>query len=363
MAAGPRGSTFVPELLRLGIVLLMTAAGFATGDVIDDALDLGGAETTRLIASVLGALLGYLVGGAVGRAVVRGVDTATARLERVPAIRLIAASVGAAVGGLVGVVLLLPVLLLPYQRYTVPVTFLIVIALAYAGARLGGSRAADLGRFIGMRGRLEVGTPSRGVGAKVVDSSALIDGRLVEVARAGFLEGVLVVPTFVLEEVQGIADSGEAHRRKLGRRGLATLQVLQDEGLVAVEVTDDDVPGVAAVDAKLAALARERQAALVTCDANLGHAAEISGVRVLNLHALADAVRPPVLPGDQIALLVVRTGREAGQGIGYLEDGTMVVVEAAAGHLGDQIPVNVTSIVQSRKGRMLFGVPATGSGE
>jgi uncharacterized protein YacL len=361
VGASSRSGQVVIELLRLGIVLLLTAGGYTLGEVIDDAFELGATETTRLLTSVLGALVGYLLGGALGRAVVTGVDTATHRLEQVPAVQLVAAVIGAAAGGLVAVAVMLPVLLLPYQRYTVPATLLVLLVLAYGGGRLGASRAAELGRFVGMRGRLEVHTPSRGRGVKLLDSSALIDGRIVDVARAGFLEGTLVVPTFVLEEVQGLADAGEARRRRLGQRGLATVQVLQDEGVAAVEVTDQDVPAVAEVDGKLAALARDLQASLVTCDGNLARVAEISGIRVLNLHVLAAAVRPPVLPGDRVRLRLVRPGREDGQGVGYLDDGTMVVVDGGGAAVGRDVEVDVTSIVQNRQGRMLFGLPAVSS--
>ena len=361
MARTARSSQVVAELLRLGIVLLLVAGGYAMGGALDDLAQLEAEETSRLVASVLGALVGYLLGGVVGRGVVRGVDTATQQLERVPAVQLIAAGIGAAVGGFLGISLLLPVLLLPYQRFTVPVTLLVVLALAYAGGRVGGSRAADLGRFIGMRGRLEVRTPSRGAGVKVLDSSALIDARIVDIARTGFLEGTLVVPMFVLEEMQGIADSGEPRRRQLGRRGLSTLQVLQGEGLVGVEIADEPVAGVREVDAKLTTMCRERQAALVTGDANLASVAEVAGIRVLNVHALADAVRSPVVPGDQVRLLLVKPGRDRGQAVGYLDDGTMVVVDSAADAVGTEMEVDVTSIVQSRQGRLLFGVPARGA--
>ena len=354
-----RNDRAVAELLRLGIVLLMTAGGYAIAEGVDEVLGVEGGETIQLVSSVLGALVGYVVGGLLGRAVVRGVDVATERLEGVSAAELVAAAIGSALGALIGVALMLPVLLLPFQRFTVPVTLLIVLGLAYAGARFGAARGADLGRFIGVRGRLDVRTPSRGVGVKLVDSSALIDARIVEVARVGFLEGTLVVPTFVLHEVQRLADAGDERRRELGKRGLATVQILQDEGLVTLEVTDEDPPGVAEVDAKLVALCRTRQGALLTTDGNLGRVAEIAGVRVLNLHGLADAVRPPVLPGDRVALHLLKPGKEPSQGVGYLDDGTMVVVDDAAASVGEDIAVDVTSIVQNRQGRMLFGVPST----
>jgi uncharacterized protein YacL len=313
------------------------------------------------VSSVVGALLGYVLGGALGRALVRQVDTAAARLERVSSAQLVAATLGGALGALAGITVLLPVLLLPHQAFTVPVALLVVMALAYAGARLGALRGADLGRFIGVRGRLEVSTPSRGGGVKLIDTSALVDGRLVEVARAGFLEGLLVVPRFVLEELQRLADSGDPQVRRRGRRGLDLLRVLQDESLVGVEITDEDPPGFREVDAKLAALARDREARLVTCDSGLARVAEIGGVRVLNVHALAEAVRPPVLPGDQLAVRLVKAGRERAQAVGYLDDGTMVVVDDAADAIGRDITLDVTSIVTGRQGRMLFGVPRGGA--
>lgn len=358
MAHSARRGQAVVELLRLGIVLLLTAAGFALAPFAHELIDVGDEATTQLVASVLGALFGYLLGGGVGRAVVRGVDTASLRLQSVPAVTLVAGAAGAATGALVGLVLLLPILLLPLQQVTVPVTLLVILVLAYAGGRLGASRGADLGRFVGVRGRLEVSTPSRGGGVKVVDSSALIDGRLVEVARSGFLDGTLVVPMFVVEEIQGIADSGDPHRRRLGQRGLSSLRVLQAEGLVGVEISDETMPGIAEVDAKLAAMCRDRAAALITCDGNLARVAEVGGVRALNLHALADAVRPPVLPGSRLALRLLKPGREDGQAVGYLEDGTMVVVDGAAEAIGRQVEVDVTSIMNNRQGRMLFAVLA-----
>ena len=356
----PQGSV-VTELVRLGVTLTALAAGYALGSVADDALGLEVEETTRLLTSVLGALFGYLLGGLLGRAVVRGSGTASARLQQVPAVQLVAAGLGTALGAFVGVALLVPVLLLPLQHVTVPLALLIMVVLAYMGGRLGADRGAELGRYVGLRGRLEVRTPSRGEGVKIVDASALIDGRLVDIARSGFLDGTLVVPTVVIGEVERIAAAEQPHRRALGRRGLATLRALEDEGSIAVERDADQVEGVAEIDDKLAALCRERRAGLVTADAGLARTAERSGIRVLNPHALAEAVRSPVLPGDRLTLRIVREGREPGQGVAYLEDGSMVVVADAAGRVGGELPVDVTSIVQSRTGRMLFATPADGT--
>jgi uncharacterized protein YacL len=352
--APARSAQIVTELVRLAVVLSLVAVGFTIGAWVDGQLGLEAPETTRLVTSVLGALVGYLAGGGLGRGLVRSADQAGERLAQVPAVQLVSASLGIALGGFAGLALLLPVLLLPYQQVTVPVTVVVLIVLAYAGGRLGASRGAELARFVGVRGRLEVRTPSRGSGVRVVDSSALIDGRIADISRAGFLNGTVVVPRFVIAEVQRIADAGPDHRSALGRRGLSTLAALQDDGVLSVEIDDDEVPGVAEVDAKLVALCRERRADLVTTDAPLARTAELGGIRVLNPHALADAVRSPVLPGDRVELLVVREGRERDQGIGYLQDGTMVVVEGGTDVVGDRVEVDVTSIVQSRTGRLLF---------
>lgn len=353
-----RSGQTVTELIRLGVVMSLTAAGYGLGALADDTLGIAAPETTRLVTSVLGALVGYLLGGLLGRALVRTVDTAGARLARVPAVQLVSTGLGLALGAFTGVAFLLPALLLPFQQVTIPLTLLVLVTLVYAGGRLGASRGADLGRFIGVRGLLDVSTPSRGSGVKVVDSSALIDGRIADIARVNFLDGVLVVPGFVVAEVRRIAASDEAHRRALGERGLATLATLRDEGLVAVELADDEVDGVAEVDAKLAALCRAQQAALITTDAALARTVELSRIRVLNPHALADAVRSPVLPGDHLELLVVREGREQDQGIGYLRDGTMVIVDGGRHHVGDTIEVDVNSIVQRTTGRLLFAAPS-----
>lgn len=351
---GNRGGEIFVELVRLAIVVLVTGIGFAVSPVVDELLELGDPERTRLLSSLMGALIGYLVGGVGGRQLIRGVDEAQQRLQSIDAAVLISTTLGAALGGALGVVLTWPTLLLPAKQFTLPAAMVVLLTLVYGGGRVGLARGGDLLRFVGARGRLQVSTPSRGGGTKLVDTSALIDGRLVEVARAGFLEGTLVVPRFVLEELQSLADSEQRSRRHRGRRGLDTLTVLQDEGVVGVEVTDEDVPGISDVDARLAHICRQRQAALVTVDANLARVAEISGVRTLNLHTLAEALRAPVLPGDRVRIEITREGREEGQGVGYLPDATMVVVEHAAGQVGSWVSADVTSVMQTRQGRMLF---------
>lgn len=355
MAGGvSRGGLVLVELVRLTVVVTLTAAGFSLGPALADLTDLSDPMQTRLISSVLGALVGYIVGGVAGRSVISGVDVASSRLSRVDSTVMISAVIGATLGSALGLVILVPVLFFPGKIVTVPIGLTIVAVLGYTGGRIGAARGGDLGRFLGVRGRLQVASPSRGVGTKVVDSSALMDGRLVDVIREGFLDGTLVVPRFVLAEMQSMADVEDRRRRTLARRGLDAVTMLQDEHLVAIEISDDDPVDVAEVDAKLTAICRQRGASLVTVDANLARIAEISGTRVLNLNALAEALRPPVIPGDRVEVQVVRRGTEPGQGVGYLEDGSMVVIERAADRQGGRVEAEVTSIMQNRQGRMVF---------
>lgn len=355
----PRGSLLV-EFVRLSIVLVLTAIGFTAAPAVTDIVGnwwVEDADLTevRLITSMLGALAGYVLGGIAGRAMFTGVDRAEEHVRRVETPVLVAAVLGAVLAGLAGALTLWPIaLLVPVRLVGIPLVLALFATLVYIGARLGAARGGDLLRYMGARGRVRVETPSRGRRVKLVDTSALIDGRVIDVARAGFLDGVLVVPRFVLEELQSLADVGDRRRRNAARRGLDNLKSLQEEELLAVEVTDDDDPAFDEVDAKLASLARERDAALLTVDSNLARVAEISGVRVLNLHTLAEALRPPVIPGERLVLNLAKEGREEGQGVGYLPDGTMVVVEDGLDHVGEQVAAEVTSLLQTRNGRMVF---------
>lgn len=358
--AGPRSraNLVVTETFRMAIVLGLTALGFTLGDEIASGVGATDPEAVRLVASVLGALLGYIVGGVVGRLGVSRVDLAQRRLDAIEAPVLIAGTLGGSIAAMFGVILFSPLLLLPARTVTLPLAFAALLLLVFAGVRIGATRGGELARFLGVRGRVEVRTPSRGVGTRLLDSSALIDGRLVDVARCGFLDGTLVVPQFVLEEIQALADAQEPRKRALGHRGLDTVRTLQEDGVVAVEVTQEDPRDVATVDGKLAAICRTRGAALVTTDANLAQVAEVGGIRVLNVNALAEAVRPPAVPGDRLQVRVIKPGTEQGQGVAYLDDGTMVVVERAADLQGQDLTVDVTSIVTNRRGRMLFAVPS-----
>ncbi len=191
----------------------------------------------------------------------------------------------------------------------------------------------------------------------VVDTSVLIDGRIAEIVESGFIHGILVVPRFVLEELQHIADSSDTLRRNRGRRGLEILARMQRDPRTPVEVVDDEVPGVAEVDAKLVELAKRRDRVVLTNDFNLNRVAELQGVRVMNINSLANAVKPAVLPGEELHVKVIQEGKEAGQGVGFLDDGTMIVVEGGARLIERDVDVTVTRVLQTVAGRMIFAQP------
>lgn len=191
----------------------------------------------------------------------------------------------------------------------------------------------------------------------VVDSSAIIDGRIAEIVESGFLFGTLVVPQFVLDEIQHIADSPDTLRRSRGRRGLEILARMQKDASTPVVVVEDDVPEVAEVDAKLVALAKRYSRAVLTNDYNLNRVAELQGVRVLNINSLANAVKPALLPGEELRVRVIQQGKESGQGVGFLDDGTMIVVEGGARFMDTELDVAVTRVLQTVAGRMIFAQP------
>ncbi|MCS7264431.1 MAG: TRAM domain-containing protein [Armatimonadetes bacterium] len=193
---------------------------------------------------------------------------------------------------------------------------------------------------------------------KVLDTNIIIDGRLVDIVRTGFVEGRLLIPSFVLRELQIIADSEDELRRARGRRGLAVLEALQSLNNAIVEIVDDfspDVESAPDTDMKLIRFAKERNAAIITNDNNLQKIAELQSIPVLNVNELATALKPVVLPGEELNVVIQRPGKEPGQGVGYLDDGTMVVVEQGRPHIGNEVRIKVTSVLQSPVGKMIFG--------
>ena len=191
----------------------------------------------------------------------------------------------------------------------------------------------------------------------LLDTSTIIDGRIADISQTGFISGTLVVPRFVLNELQRIADSADTMRRNRGRRGLEILNRLQKDATVPIEIIDDDVDGIADVDGKLVKMARDKHCPIITNDFNLNRVAELQGVKVLNINELANAIKPVLLPGEDIHIKIMQDGKELGQGVGYLDDGTMIVVENGRQYMNMTIEVTVTRVLQTVAGRMIFAHP------
>ena len=238
-----------------------------------------------------------------------------------------------------------------------PVASVILAALMLAATMY--KRDVLLGAFAGLLPR------GRGRGASnrvVVDTSAVIDGRIVDIARTGFVLGILVVPRFVLDELQRIADSPDAMRRNRGRRGLEMLSALQKDPIATVEISEATYPEIVEVDAKLMAYARDHAAAILTNDYNLNRVADLQGIRVLNINELANAVKSVLHPGEEMSVRIIQEGKEVGQGVGYLDDGTMIVVEGGLRFMNTDVPITVTRVLQTVAGRMIFAQPRTDAG-
>jgi len=195
----------------------------------------------------------------------------------------------------------------------------------------------------------------------LLDTSVIIDGRIADIAHTGFIETRLLVPHFVLAELQYIADSSDTLRRNRGRRGLEVLNLLQKEPLVSIDFIDDDVPDVTEVDAKLIRLARKREATIMTNDYNLNRVAQLEGVKILNINDLANALKPVVIPGEEMEVSIIKEGKEPNQGVAYLDDGTMIVIENGRRYMHQTLAVVVTSVLQTAAGRMIFAAPSSES--
>ncbi len=343
------------------IVAFTTAAGYQLA---------GGPEAERggaaVVGAILGASTGYVLGGILGRSLRRATGALEQRIDRTPAAVLLAGAIGSLLlGGLAAALGLAAVLALP-GAWGWPILGVLTWLGVYAGFQAGARKGAELVTLLQRTGHGPTPDPAAAPTVLpaaparpdllLVDSSAAIDGRLLGVAEVGFLPGRPAVPRFVLDELQGLADAQDPGRRRLGRRALEVLDALQAAG--NLEVLDDEVPDRSEVDAKLVALAQRTGARLLTLDTNLARVAELQGVAVLELPRLARTLRPALVPGQVVRLPVSRAGREPGQGVGFLDDGTMVVVTDGAELVGHEIDVRIATSVDTAKGRMFFASPA-----
>ena len=347
-AAPPRTGSLVGLIIRAPIAALGAILGLYWGRWWIDTGWLTG-PNTLLYMSVLGLLVAYLVSGWLVERWGPTLERGLRRVADVPPDVVLAGGTGATVALLITV--LLNNLLAEVPGFTWYWSLLIALLLIVASGWffVVNRRLFSIGKVL----RANAASEASGARDKLVDTSAIIDGRLADVVEARFLDGRLLVPQFVLAELQRIADADDPLRRKRGRRGLEVLDRLVHQSHLPTEVLRDD-PGSGPVDERLIKLCLSRPADLVTTDFNLDRVASLQGIRVLNLHQLANAVKASFLPGERLALTVVKPGREAGQGLAYLEDGTMVVIEDAAALVGRTVGTTVTSSLQTNMGRMIF---------
>jgi len=295
-----------------------------------------------------------LITAAVVAALVIGVGII--RLRRLSLGTLIFVLIGAILGLLFGALTSVPLSKLPAPFGEVlPILISVVLVLIFIPLALAQRRTVRH-HFPALR-QIESGDSQSGQPSILVDTSAIIDGRIADIAVAGFVPGRLLVPKFVLAELQNIADSEEPMRRGRGRRGLEVLTNLQETLGDGVEIIAHDVPGIKEVDAKLVALGVQLKASILTTDYNLNRVAQIQSVRVLNVNELSNAVRPVVIPGEQLQVRIVQAGKERHQGVGYLADGTMIVVENGDKLIGQEVPTEVTRVFQTVAGKMIFATP------
>ena len=340
-----RGDLLV-EFVRLIMVCLFAVAGWQVAES-------GGPSTSvgLLTGIVVGSGIGFVLGGMLGRRTASAVSDVERQLRRVPAPEVLAGAIGLLLGLIVAALLSVPLFRLPGVAAYSSVAFFYV-TVAYVGYRIGKAKAEDLLSLFGVKPRAAGARPGE---VSVLDSSALLDGRVMALVKMGFFSGMLLVPRTVVEELQVVADSADPGRRARGRRALDLLvELTRDPSVDLVMVDEEEERPGEPVDVQLVRVAKARGGALITNDTNLAKVAAALEVPVRSIAALADALRPQVLPGERVPLRLTRHGREAGQAVGYLDDGTMVVVEGAAHLLGQTVSVAITNALQTSAGRMVF---------
>lgn len=312
------------------------------------------AELYAIVFGLLGALIGLIITPLITVRPIRGLRMVLAQIS---AQKLVAGQLGLLAGLIIAALVTIPISKLP-EPFSLFLPFFSVVVFSYLGISVFVMRSNDIFAAFGnklSRGSGEVGPLDTAAGRTILmDTSVIIDGRIADIARTGFLSGTLLIPRFVLNELQYIADSPDSLRRQRGRRGMEVLSQLQKDPTVPVRISDIDVEGARDVDDKLVILARQLRCPILTNDYNLNRVAELQGVPVLNINELANAVKSVLLPGEPLSVKIIQEGKEIGQGVGYLDDGTMVVVEDGRSQLNSESVVIVTKVLQTAAGRMIF---------
>lgn len=309
------------------------------------------------ISAVIFGLIFFLISSWINKLIFIAIDYMEKSIQRIPANEILFGSIGAIIGLIIASLVGALFAHLSFIWTVIAVIFAVVMATV--GADVAVRKREELTSFFSSFKKSGSSKDKKGKGgakgdAKVLDTSVIIDGRIFDICQTGFIEGSLVIPNFVLEELRHIADSSDGLKRNRGRRGLDILNKIQKELNIDVQIYEKDFPDIPEVDSKLLKLAQVLNGKVITNDYNLNKVAEFQGVPVLNINELANAVKPVVLPGEEMRIQIIKDGKESGQGIAYLDDGTMIVVEGGRKHIGETLDVIVTSVLQTAAGRMIF---------
>jgi uncharacterized protein YacL len=356
--------------IRLIGMIICTILGVSWGISLGQAANVNpnqsslNVEQYAFTLGLVGALAGLILTPYITTRPIRAIRSVLGKLSTQS---LFAALIGLIAGLVVAALLSFPLSLLPYPFGDLT-PFIGVLVFGYLGVAVFVARQNDLFSVMQAISNKQIGTTTASAGGAtaightdlrtiLLDTSVIIDGRIADVAKTGFLSGSLLIPRFVLNELQYIADSPDSLRRQRGRRGIEVLASLQKDPSIPVRVSDIDVEGMREVDDKLVVLARQLRCPILTNDYNLNRVAELQGVTVLNINELANAVKSAMLPGEILHIHVIQEGKELNQGVGYMDDGTMVVIENGKDYLDQEINVTVTKVLQTAAGRMIFARP------
>jgi len=360
------------KIIRAALTLLGVSGGYALGvlmlnfEWLRTAFNYNPSDMafkvifSTVVALIIGFIL-YMLSPYLIRRFMGVAKHTEKELEKIPANQMLFGSVGLILGLMIAYLINGAINNIPIPFVSGFLSILAYIFLGYLGARLATKNMADLSRLPDMfrrTGSKSTGSKDQG-GAKpkILDTSVIIDGRIADICKTGFVEGPIIIPEFVLEELRHIADSSDSLKRNRGRRGLDILKVIQKEINIEVKIVSTNFEDVSEVDIKLLKLAKLINGFVVTNDYNLNKVAELQDVRVLNINELANAIKPVVLPGEEMVVHVIKEGKESNQGIAYLDDGTMIVVEGGKRHINETLEVLVTSVLQTAAGRMIFVKP------
>jgi uncharacterized protein YacL len=308
-----------------------------------------------VVVSLAFALLFYTTGNKLIEVIMKSLDEMEVFLQKLTLYELVLGSIGLIAGLVIANLVTIPIKDIDIIGTPISIAANVIFSCAGVAVAVGKKNESLIDS---MRGRA-ADARSRGARAecKILDTSVIIDGRIVDICRSGFIEGELIVPSFVLEELRHIADSQDSLKRNRGRRGLDVLNMLQKDLEYPVKVENVEIPSDTEVDSALLKLAQKMGGKVLTIDFNLNKVADFQGVPVLNINELANALKPIALPGEEMTVQVIKDGKENGQGVGYLDDGTMIVIDGGRRHIGESLNVTVTSILQTAAGRMIFAKP------